>query len=61
MDVNTLPVEVKNFIQDLLDENDGLRNRITELEDEIARTSKNKTQRWKRTNKKSWLDQDDDE
>lgn len=51
-----------DMIQTLLEENEALRNRIEELEDELARKGrKNQPQKKRRTNKRDWLDSDDDD
>lgn len=61
MDVNQLPENVRDFISDLIFENEALRKRVQELEDELIRKSKNKLQKHKRTNKRDWLESEDED
>lgn len=51
----------KDMIQALLEENEGLRNRITELEDELREKKHVPKQKKRQTNKRSWLDSYNDE
>lgn len=56
-----LPDEVREVISDLMDENERLKNRVAELEDLLFRQTKNKSQKRRRTNKRDWLEAEDDE
>lgn len=56
-----LPDEVREVISDLMDENEKLKNRVAELEDLLSRQTKNKSQKRRRTNKRDWLEADDED
>lgn len=59
--VVNLPDEVREVIADLMDENERLKNRVAELEDLLSRQTKQKQKKHRRTNKRDWLDADDED